>query len=388
MGQPMISNQLFGSIETADGLATAMLCIDSDKPNEFLFHWRHDGKGPAMGVKLNEPSNWARGLLMRAAWNGNQVSLKPVGLLRDSVLGGLYVPRGLTEDEGEFIRGMSATLQRSDAGGLSGSWSGPNNTGGNVQLVPPPTSTRVKARRLRTWTAFKAWADKLRADNTAAWFRGHGSNTFPLMTTFHRVGRTRLADRFFVETMQRFTAHAEATLGRRFNLDDGNDYATLMGLAQHHGVPTPLLDWTDSAYIAAFFAFADAIESRGKRQRAKYVRIFALSPDIPAAAPVSVVMSWPAPFVAPLSVAPLHNPRLYAQQGRFLVTNVVHFEGYMADIERKYKRPLLQAVDIPIGFASEALRDLAFMGLTAASLFPGLDGAGRMLRHEMSYDVP
>lgn len=87
-------------------------------------------------------------------------------------------------------------------------------------------------------------------------------------------------------------------------------------------------------------------------------------------------------------VTPLHNPRLYAQQGRFLVTNVVHFEDYVTDIERIHQKPLLEAVDIPVRFSSEALRDLAYMGLTAANLFPGLDGAGRMLKHEMSYDAP
>ena len=40
---------------------------------------------------------------------------------------------------------------------------------------------------------------------------------------------------------------------------------------------------------------------------------------------------------------------------------------------------------MPITIAAEVLEDLAYMGLTAANLFPGLDGVSKMIRHEMEF---
>ena len=160
----------------------------------------------------------------------------------------------------------------------------------------------------------------------------------------------------------------------------------LLGLAQHHGLPTPLLDWSDSPYIAAFFAFADALDSASVRPNATHVRIYAMSQAfIDRSTSAIVVLPFLLPYVSPLSISGRNNPRLYAQQGKFVVTNVVDLERHLCDMQKGRSTLDLMAADVPIACAADALQDLKFMGLTAATMFPGLDGVCRMMRHEMTF---
>ena len=104
--------------------------------------------------------------------------------------------------------------------------------------------------------------------------------------------------------------------------------------------------------------------------------------------PPIVTLSWVQPYIAAMTISARHNPRLYAQQGQFLVTNVADLEAFIHFAETRTKERYLFAADVPASFAGEALEDLAFMGLTAGTMFPGLDGVGRMIRHEMSFKMP
>jgi len=368
--------QYFGTIETAHGVASALLCVDDDSPADLMIQW--GGVAPIV----------AGGVLTRGQWNGDVLEVAPRIVYSVNEAGGLFAPLQLTPEQLRWRDASRGALHKTPRG-LEGNWTDPDGVRRDMSfLKPTEPPERVAARQCRGWGCFKTWANEITASNNASMFRGHGSKSFSLKTSLNRAGRYRL-ERYLAIELQAFKNHAEAVLNRRFNTNDPYEYATLAALAQHHGLPTPMLDWTESPYIAAFFALSAALENQRAGGKSTHIRVCGLTEKfVQSTSPPLVSFAWPLPFVASFAVAPIHNQRMYAQQGKFLVTNVADVEAFIRDVETRASEQHLFAVDVPVSCASEALQDLAFMGLTGATMFPGLDGVTRMLRHEMFYKKP
>lgn len=131
-------------------------------------------------------------------------------------------------------------------------------------------------------------------------------------------------------------------------------------LARHHGLPTPILDWTMSPYVAAFFAFTDSAS-----ETSEWVSVWTF--DREAFAHGSLAEIEVIDDIDRIQF----NPRAIEQRGVFLRIGTTK-----KTIEQLLSQHLFR-YDIPSSERQLALADLDQMLVNARTLFRDLDGAAR-----------
>ncbi|MDQ0302844.1 FRG domain-containing protein [Ancylobacter polymorphus] len=264
------------------------------------------------------------------------------------------------------------------------SWTTPLGTEGTAQLTKPDASrpSDYEPIDIKDWNSFKAFATAQEPYRYI--YRGQESNEWRLRTHFHRTGRAYIV-RFINQDIPALHKNLTNLTRHFFRLESNIENAAFYSLVQHHGYPTPLLDWTHSPFVAAYFAYKGL--RKDKINPTKKVRIFVFDSTAWRNDRRQFTKISPAPeHFSLLDPIALNNPRMVPQQALSSVTNLDDVEGYIRRRESEAQKTYLRVIDLPSIERKEAMQQLSIMGITAGSLFPGIDGACEQLR-ERFFDL-
>jgi hypothetical protein len=261
----------------------------------------------------------------------------------------------------------------------------------------PRKRSRLRTERIRAWPEFLQSVEGARALRGWA-FRGQRDARWPLLSALSRhIRLAGIAETAWPRQEQRIRRIFERKSHHYLDHPPGDDELEWLALMQHHGAPTRLLDFTWSPYVAAYFALEHAtgdaavwalnlpllwaihrereidgvrVEDADPRDRARYEAFYL---------PNERAFVWQGdPFRMPR--------RVIAQSGTFLVPGKlgVGLDAILAGYPRGDEL-LVQWVFDTEKVRRDAMASLYSMNVTAATLYPGLDGLARSLAYEFEY---
>ena len=260
---------------------------------------------------------------------------------------------------------------------------------------------------VKDWQDFVEAADKLQhaslgsAADRAYVFRGVPEMSYGLKPSLLRLLEGGVPDpgvalavedqalREFVRQAHLFLpAGVLSFFARRLSNRDVLDWWIVM---QHHNAPTRLLDWTRSAFVAAYFAVEKDFDRDGaiwvldatglrKRTMAAHGRAHGPRPSDDDydfgrffLDKMAVAAIWPIEW-------PRATDRIVAQQGVFTVAEQILTDhggrfGQLAEDDPEMFFRLIIRHELKAAFLTRLRR----MNITASALFPGIDGLGRSI---------
>lgn len=224
-------------------------------------------------------------------------------------------------------------------------------------------------------------------------YRGQSNALWPLQTSLERYIKTEIGHdlkRFSIKEYYRYLTRIipaiNSLTSNKFNNDLIPDFIDLeerelpeielLCYARHHGFPTPLLDWSHSFYVAAFFAYSTS-------NRDTDVAIWAFK-------------EWDGhyrtqnlgdPIITTIGSYIETHPRHYRQQSTYTVCMMQHegtfyFSPHADAIsvnpdDHRMRKYILDARD-----REKALKDLHSMNITDYSIYGSEESLMRMLAYQ------
>lgn len=234
---------------------------------------------------------------------------------------------------------------------------------------------------LSSWKYFHDYVRQEMLDYSHYIWRGHRDSNWKLESSLDRILRSKLPNLRAGFAQSHLDAFKLAARGRRGSnpaiIEDDNEW---WALGQHHGLATPLLDWTESAFVALYFAFEkQARPDSGKRAVwALNSRVERLNKEITEAHTAAKSSGNP-PILELIRPHQNDNARLVSQAGLFTKAPL----GQTVDRWIEHNREgvttsaFLLKLIFPDKERTECLRTLTKMNINHITLFPDLYGSGQ-----------
>lgn len=220
----------------------------------------------------------------------------------------------------------------------------------------------MRAKQFESWWSFcdfmAEYMDLEASRRRQIIFRGQADHEWELASTLDRIDPQMSNDKRdeihddLVKQFRRSTHGLAVPLGRPTGSVDWE----LLG--RHHGLATPVIDWTESPWIAAYFAFHDQ-----PRVDSSHVAVWCLDRNGLLTDTEGIIE------IVEDEDAIRFNPRAIEQRGLFM--RVVRNDESLESLLGKH----LLRFDIPVSERKTALAALDEQCINARSLFRDLDGA-------------
>jgi hypothetical protein len=208
-------------------------------------------------------------------------------------------------------------------------------------------------------------------------YRGHGDAEWKLLPSIARFknyvedGYDRIIDleQHLIDQYLRYSVPVQDIRGLAF--------IEQLIHCQHYGLPTRLLDWSTNPLKALYFA----VENPQLDSRDAAVHVFQPSGWWEGTKHMNELKTLRAFFPE------LLNERLSAQDGCFISFPLPETGMTIAELTKvNYQNEvnLLYNITIPSGAKQELRRQLAVLGITHRTIYPGMDGVAKWVKSDLS----
>lgn len=244
----------------------------------------------------------------------------------------------------------------------------------------------MKNRTIKSLTdLLVALRDDLKTYAEAVWYRGHSKHDWKLVPGFHRLKKSASEN----DLINKFRQNANLLIEQTPKSDF--DWLFVM---QHYGVPTRLLDWTESPLVGLYFAVTEHPRADGtlwvlkpielnkqttaKPDEAKYIPSF--EDDALKTYSTIAVEKGNLKGILPVAViATRNNDRIQAQLGAFTISH-----STKTPIEEIGHKKHVAKYTIPAAAKAKIREDLRLLGFTKFQVFPELASIGENIRDALT----